>query len=297
MDWFRQNPFVSGLIAAVVVLGGAGLYFVSTESAALAEQTELYAGHTGSLSRLESSKPFPNEANNAAAKADLEAAEATLNKLSTAVESQSEPVKPVTPEQFQDELSKKVAALTAAATAAGVQLPDDFYLGFNEYRAQPPSPDAAPLLGQQLLAVERAVNILIKSGIKSLGAITRPKLTAEAPAPPKKDAGAPAAAGPQGGIIDLSLAPFDVSFVSDQAAFRSVMSGLTTSKPIIFIRLLSVANESPNAPTKGGGENATPAPAAGTPEGETGIPVIFGQEMLNVTMRLAAVSGPREAAK
>lgn len=296
MDWFRQNPFLAGLLAATVVLGGAGAYFVMTQSAALTEQTDLYAGHTGNLSRLESSKPFPSEANKSAAKADLEAAEATLKKLSTVVESQSEPVKPVTPEQFQDELSRKVAAITAAAADARMQLPENFYLGFDDYRTQPPSPDAAPLLGQQLRSVEQSINLLIKAGVTSLSAINRPKLAVETPAAPKKDAPPAQAGGPKDGLIDLALAPFDLSFTADQSAFRNAMSALVTSEPMIFIRLLSVANERPTAPAKAGAED--PAAAAPSAEGEnTGIPVIFGQEMLNVTLRLAAVSGPKEAAK
>jgi len=297
MDWFRQNPFLSGLIAATVVLGGAGLYFVSTESASLTEQTELYATHTGTLNRLQSSKPFPNDANRAAAQADLEAAESTLKKLSDTIASQSEPVKPLTPEQFQDELSKKVAATAAAATAASVQLPDGFYLGFDDYRTQPPSPDAAPLLGQQLNSIERSVAMLISSGVKSIVGIARPKLPVELPggAPGKKD-GQPPADKAAGGAMNLSLAPFDISFVSDQAAFRDAMAALTTSEPMVFIRLLSVANEQPVAPAKAAPE-ATPAPAADGTGGEPAIPVIFGQEMLNVTMRLAAISGSAGAAK
>lgn len=298
MDWFRQNPFLSGLIAATVVLGGAGLYLVSTESAALTEQTELYATHTGTLNRLQSSKPFPNEANRAAAKADLEAAESTLKKLSDTVANQSEPVRPLTPEQFQDELSKKVAATTAAAATAGVQLPEGFYLGFDDYRTQPPSPDAAPLLGQQLQSIDRSVSTLISSGVQSIVGVTRPKLPAEVSgtAPAKKE-GQPAGDKAAGGAMNLSLAPFDVSFISDQAAFRDAMSALTTSEPMVFIRLLSVANEQPVAPSKAEPE-AAPAPAAdGTGTGEAAIPVIFGQEMLNVTMRLAAISGSAGAAK
>lgn len=297
MDWFRQNPFLSGLIAATVVLGGAGLYFVSTQSAALTEQTELYATHTGTLNRLQSSKPFPNDANRAAAQADLEAAESTLKKLSDTIASQSEPVKPLTPEQFQDELSKKVAATAAAAATAGVQLPDGFYLGFDDYRTQPPSPDAAPLLGQQLNSIERSVSMLISSGVKSIVGVTRPKLPSELPGggAGKKD-GKPPGDKDAGGAMNLSLAPFDVSFVSDQAAFRDAMAALTTSEPMVFLRLLSVANEQPVAPTKAAPE-ATPAPAADGTGGEPAIPVIFGQEMLNVTMRLAAISGSAGAAK
>ncbi len=297
MDWFRQNPFLSGLIAATVVLGGAGLYVVSTQSAALTEQTELYATHTGTLNRLQSSKPFPNDANRAAAQADLEAAESTLKKLSDTIASQSEPVKPLTPEQFQDELSKKVAATAAAAATAGVQLPDGFYLGFDDYRTQPPSPDAAPLLGQQLNSIERSVSMLISSGVKAIVGVTRPKLPSELPGggAGKKD-GQPAGDKAAGGGMNLSLAPFDISFVSDQAAFRDAMAALTTSEPMVFLRLLSVANEQPVAPTKAAPE-ATPAPAADGTGGEPAIPVIFGQEMLNVTMRLAAISGSAGAAK
>jgi hypothetical protein len=68
------------------------------------------------------------------------------------------------------------------------------------------------------------------------------------------------------------------------------MAAIVTARPLIFIRLASVANSQPEAPTKEAAPGATPVSTTGT--NATGIPVLFGQETLQVILRLAAISGP-----
>jgi hypothetical protein len=291
MDWFRQNPLLGGLLAATAVLALAGGYFVQTASSFYTEQSEAYTTHTGTLNRLQAAKPFPSEANRAAAQAELDSAEKTLQELSAYVESQSDPVRPLNPQEFQDELSKKVAATVEAAGKSGVALPEDFYLGFDAYRTTPPAPAAAALLGQQLLAVEQVVTQLIKARVNAIGSISRRPLAVEAPAGEaaknKKDA---PAEGKGSKLAHLALAPFDVAFEGDQSASRAAMGAIVTARPLIFIRLASVANSQPIAPSK----EAPAEAAAPAPEGKTasGIPVLFGQETLQIVLRLAAISGP-----
>lgn len=291
MDWFRQNPLLGGLLAATAGLALVGGYFVQTAQTFYAEQSEAYTTHTGTLSRLQGAKPFPSEANRAAAQAELDSAEKTLQELTTYVESQSDPVRPLSPQEFQDELSKKVAAITEAAAKSSVALPEEFYLGFDAYRTTPPPPAAAALLGQQLLAVEEVVNQLIKARVNTISNINRRLLPVETPAgdaaKTKKDA---PAEGKGSKLAHLALAPFDVAFEGDQSASRAAMGAIVTARPLIFIRLASVTNSQPIAPSK---EAPAEAPAPAT-EGQTasGIPVLFGQETLQIVLRLAAISGP-----
>ncbi len=293
MDWFRQNPLLGGLLAATAVLALAGGYFVSTASSFYAAQAEAYTTHTGTLNRLQSAKPFPSEANKQAAQAEFDSAQKTLEELATYVESQGDPVCPMNPQEFQDELSKKVAAVVEAAAKSGVALPEDFYLGFDTYRTAPPAAAAAPLLGQQLRAVEEVVNQLIKARVNAISNINRRKIAVEdSPAGDaaknKKDK---PAEGGGGKLVHLALAPFDVAFEGDQASTRAAMAGIVTARPLIFIRLASVANSQPIAPSKTPpAEAAAPAPAEG--QTASGIPVLFGQETLQVVLCLAAISGP-----
>jgi hypothetical protein len=291
MDWFRQNPLLGGLLAVTALLALVGGYFAQTASTFYTEQSEAYTTHTGTLSRLQAAKPFPSEANRAAAQAELDSAEKTLQELSAYVESQSDPVRPLEPQQFQDELSKKVAAIVESAATSGVALPEDFYLGFDAYRTTPPAPAAAALLGQQLLAVEQVVTQLIKARVNAISGISRRPLTVESPAgeaaKSKKDAPAD---GKGSTLVHLALAPFDVAFEGDQSASRAAMGAIVTAQPLIFIRLATVTNSQPVAPSKEAPVEAA-VPAA---EGQkaSGIPVLFGQETLRVMLRLAAISGP-----
>ena len=60
---------------------------------------------------------------------------------------------------------------------------------------------------------------------------------------------------------------------------------------MILVRLVSVTNSQPTAPSKAPAEDA-PAAGSDTPsEAAEQIPVLFGQETVTVRLRLAAVSG------
>ena len=295
MNWFKENPFSGALVAATAFLTLLGLYFAYTQNASFVEQTDAFAANNSSLGRLQSSKPFPNDANLKAAEEEAKSAAKILGDLAAEVARQTTPLDPnLTPRDFQDKLSAAAATAEAAATSAGVSLPEDFYLGFSAYKAQPPSEAAAPVLGQQLETIANVTGLLLKSGIRQVVGIDRPPLRAEESESEEKR-GEPT----QAELAAVQLAPFDVEFVADQSSFRSALSAITTAQPMVLVRLVSVANSSPAPPAKEstGGTQETSEPAA-TTEGAGEIPVAFGKETLNVKLRLASVSvTPAAAAK
>jgi len=286
MDWFKNNPFVSLLLAATLVLGGGAVYFALSALSALDEQRDAYQANTGELASLQSAKPFPDEGNLRAAQAELAAAQQILGDLAKMVAEQSAPLDPnLTPQRFQDALNARAAALAAQAAEAGVTLPENFYLGFDEYRAQLPSIAAAPLLGQQLESISEAVALLISARVRAISSVARASLPIENAAP-KADASK----------ADLALAPFEIVFVSDQGSLRLATTSLIQAKPLLLLRSLEVVNSNPSAPSKA---DATPAAAQaddGTEEkAPSEIPVVFGQETLTVRWSLAAVSTTAES--
>jgi hypothetical protein len=281
MDWFKKNPFIGLLAVITILLTGAGVYFVLEGQSALTVAQDAYRAKTGQLASLQAAKPFPNAEALQMAEAELAETEKIIAELSAMVAAQSAPLEPtLTPQQFQDALNARVSALSAAAAEAGVDLPENFYLGFDPYRAQLPSVAAAPLLSQQLASIAEAVELLIAAPVRAVTAVARTPL-------PVESSGAGADRGDQRGQ-DLSLAPFEIAFVADQTGLRRALSSLVTAEPILLVRLLEVVNSQPAAPPK----EAAPAEEAGTadPAAAPQIPVVFGQETLSVRLGLAAVS-------
>ena len=57
-----------------------------------------------------------------------------------------------------------------------VRLPDNFFLGFDEFAAALPNTAAAPLLGQELSQMQILMNILIDARVDSVTALRRTPL-------------------------------------------------------------------------------------------------------------------------
>jgi hypothetical protein len=284
MNWFKQNPFAGALAVVTAVAIVAAFYFLLSQQAAFNTEAESYAANTASLNRLQSAKPFPDKANLASAQQEADRAGAILGELSAAVSKQAAPLDPsLTPQQFQDRLNAAAGRLATEAASAGVRLPEDFYLGFDQYRTQPPGAAAAPLLGQQLESIANIVGLLIKARIREIVDVSRAPLSAEAE---NKPDGSPAEAGE---LSALQLAPFDVEFVSDQANFREAVGAIITAEPLVLLRLVSVVNSKAVPPPKDAPTEPVAA-AEGAEQQAAQIPVVFGQETLTVRLRLASVS-------
>ena len=198
----------------------------------------------------------------------------------------------LTPQQFQDNLSKAASNASEQARTGDIALPEDFYLGFDQYKTQPPTAAAAPALGQQLASISNVVRVVLESGIREITAINRIPLPEEAAAATDED-GAEA-----GKLPDLLLAPFDLEFVADQANFRQALNAIAKAEPMVLIRVVSVANSKPLAPSKENPLEAESEPVeTEAPDQPPPIPVLFGQENLTVKLRLASVSVGASAVK
>ena len=291
MDWFRKNPFSGGLAVVTAVLALAALYFLSVTHSAFTTEAEAYAANTSQLAQLQSENPGPTEANLQAVSEELTKAKAVLERLQTVLAAESAPLQAsLTPQQFQDALAERINALTTEAEEAGVALPEDFSLGFGRYRTELPASAVAPLLGQQLEGIANVASLLIKARVKAISSLTRPELAEEGRAAEAQDDAAKKEKS-------IALAPFDLSFEADQANFREALNAIVAAKPVVFIRLLAVANAQPQPPAKQpSSEEAAPAGGDGAEEASQNR-VVFGRETLLVNMRLASVSAPSPGPK
>ncbi len=285
MDWFKQNPFLGGLAVITLVLVAATSYFLWGALGQYDAASVAFGEHKAALEKLQAMTPFPNAENVSLGTKELEEAKQVLGAIAKSVQIT---VPDATPTSFQDELRKVINDLKAAAEAAHVSLEENFYLGFNAYENQLPSEAAAPKLALQLQSIQKVVSILIAERVEKITAIVREPLAVESAAGAK--AGNPA-------MPDFILAPFSVSFIAGQAPFHKAFNRIIEVKPPVFVRLVSVVNSAPTAPSK----VPEAAPAAG-PAGHGADDIankpIFGREVLHVNLGLASItSGASQPAK
>ena len=179
MNWIKQNKFLSGFIAVMVIGVGALGYLLFTAKSRYDEGRSDYETKVQELAGLEGLKPYP-EAENLKQfeeqKKEHAAAIAALHKNLAAAQI---PIEPLTREAFQDKLREAVTRITTKAKDSGVGLPAMFYLGMEKYQTEPPLPEAAPALGRQLKALEFVLTKMIDDGVASVSKFDRESLPEE----------------------------------------------------------------------------------------------------------------------
>lgn len=274
MNWIRENKFLSGFLAAVIVGVGVFGYLLYSAMGSHDEISARYDQQASELHRLQALAPYPDEANIQKIREQKQSVSDAATALRTSLTPMQFSEQPMTPEGFQDSLRKAVTTMVEKAKGLGVTLPkDQFYMGFNEYQATLPRPEAAAALGRQLQAIEFVVNTLVENRVDSINAIRRTPLPEEGLA---AGGTGPATAGVAGGVKPgvtgkpgvggksdqlVSKVPFEIEFTSDQPKFRKSINDIVSStKQFYIIRTLVVKNQAQAGPPR-----AEPTPPGGVP--------------------------------
>lgn len=311
MDWIKQNKFLSGFLLVLLIVGGA-LGFLAFS--AMGNYDTAYADYqtkAQELNSLQTQQPYPEEAN-VKKMQELQAThQAAIDSLHKELGKAQSPLKPLTPEKFQDNLRDAVRRVTAKAAERNVQLKEGFYLGFQAYQAVPPKPEAAAPLGRMLEAVEAAINTLLDSRIVELVDIKRDNLPEEGIASPTTDASAKPGQGgkdrdKEKGSELVRRTGFEVHFVSAEAPLQYFLNTIISSKEHFFIPAsVSILSEMDKGPSKAETAAAAPAPAPvaaaappdGAPAGAVPAPApapaptgstkfVVGEEKLKIIVRV-----------
>ncbi|MCX6968733.1 MAG: Amuc_1100 family pilus-like protein [Verrucomicrobia bacterium] len=287
MNWFKDNPFLAGIVAVCLVGSGVLGYLIFDSAAAFSASSEAYTAAVAKLHTLQNKVPFPSEANLKGIKSALADYSARIGDLRAQLAKMEVPLdEKVTPQQFQDGLRTAVNDIRIKAEANGVKLPANFYFGFDQYQTQVPNEQAAPFLHRQFLVIQSLVVRLVDFKVASIDGVARTPLPQESAAPgggaKKPDAAEPV----------LSRFPFDISFTAEQGKFRVAFNSLLGSDQFLIVRSLTIQNSSPQAPAKKSSDPAAAssnplAAVAGTPgKDQSNLQVILGRELLKVTLRL-----------
>jgi len=264
MNWFRENRFLATfLIAFVFCLAGSVCFLFSAKSD-WDEASTRFNQTAAELNRLERLAPYPSAENVRQMRAYGEDYATALAKLKD--ELKMGPIAPLAPNEFQSQLRLAMTTVSEKARANKVKLPDNFFLGFDEFASTLPKTEVAPLLGQELAQVELLLNLFIDARIDSLTSFRRAPLADEhgpssALPTPKPGAGRTPATASK--LIERNVV--EATFISTPAAARKVLNQIAGANQQFFIiRLLHVRNEKEKGPPRevAADANAVNAPAA-----------------------------------
>ncbi|MDQ6859566.1 MAG: Amuc_1100 family pilus-like protein, partial [Verrucomicrobiota bacterium] len=262
------------------------LYFVWSARGSFNDAQAQFEQNATELTRLQRLTPFPTDVNLRKMKTQ---AEDYASDLKTRVL----PVVPMAPNEFQSRLRQAMTAIGERARANKVKLPENFFLGFDEFAAALPDTAAAPLLGQQLAQVELLLNIIIDARIDALTAFRRvppnetflPAVTAVNPAAAAPRRGpSPAAAS-----ATIERSAVEATIVGQPGATRRILNQIASANQQFYVvRTLHVLNEKDKGPARDAAGGATTA-AAPSPNA---LNFIVGSEKVQVVARVEMLRFP-----
>ncbi len=285
MSWFQQNKFTAIFGGVTAVIAGALGWLVMGAKSDLEAKQEEFKTELGKLSTLQGGKPFPNEKNVAAYKAEFARVEGTVLDLHQKLVASELPLEEVPKNVFQDRLKQAVDRIKSEALAKKMLLPgqkkDDvsavaadatFNLGFDYLEKLPPD-EASSELARELKAVEFVIQQLLANNVAQLVDVKRntiPSEKGDKKKDEKKDDKKPATGAGKAKSDDeqklVTHHKFEVKFVASQSSFMKILNGISGAKqPFIITRRVFIKNEKTEGPLK---ETA----AIGLPAGEVTPP-------------------------
>jgi hypothetical protein len=286
MNWFRQNRFLSQFLIVLGIATIASAVFLWQAKSRRDEAQARFSESATELFRLQRLSPFPNEANLQKMKAQAQEYAADLSKVKEALKTRMLPTPAIAPNEFQTRLNQLRTIFSEKARTNKVKLPENFFLGFEEFAAALPDTAAAPLLAQELAQVELMLNIIIEARVDAITSLRRVPL-AERSAPvvtPAPVAGrpTPTAVAKAPPLIERNV--IDLSFAGTPSALRRVLNQLATAEQQFYIvRTLHVLNEEEKGPPR---EGASAPPATATPGANTALNFIVGNEHIQADARI-----------
>jgi hypothetical protein len=283
MNWYRENGWLGNFLLALGAAVIFALWFLFHARGAFGEASAQFNEVATERARLQDLNPFPNEDNFHKTQVALENYGSALNKIREELKDHVVPAQPLAPNEFQSRLRQAILSTTERARANRVKLPENFYLGFDEFvAALPASEKEAQRLGQELQQIELLIAILIDAKVDGIAALKRAMASsAESEASP----GGQKASTTVPVVVERAFV--DLTFTASPSALRKALNQTVSSDRQFFIvRALQVRNEQPKGPLR---ESSAPtaAPAAQNPAGA--LKFIVGNEHVETAVKIELV--------
>lgn len=287
MSWFRQNRYLGTFLivfGAATLLSLVFLWFAKNHFDAAAARFEENAQEANRLDRM---SPFPNETNFQKMKTQAQEYATAVTKLKEDLKTHALPMPPMAPNEFQSKLNQTRTAITEKARANKVKLPENFFLGFEEYGGSLPDTSAAPLLGQELAQVELLLNLLIDAHVDEIVSLKRVRATAGATPAPVAGRKPPGPAPKTAVAPVLERNPIDLAFNASPSSERRVLNQIASvDQQFYIVRTLHILNEKEKGPPRAvAAAPNNPAPAA-TAAANSALNFIVGNEHLRTAARI-----------
>ncbi|MEO5720479.1 MAG: Amuc_1100 family pilus-like protein [Chthoniobacterales bacterium] len=287
--WFEENRFLGTFLVALAFGTMASGIFLCWSMSRFGDAEQAFDQQATELAALQRHDPFPTEGNLRKMKTQAEEYASALAALQENLKTRVLPVPAeMKPNEFQARLRQAMTSVSEKARENKVKLPENFFLGFEEFGAALPDTEAAPWLGQQLAQVELLMNILIDARVQGVTSLKRVPLVA-APSP----SATPPARGPKtkAPVVPLIERPaIDLAFTGTPGAVRRVLNQISTVNEQLYVmRTLQIVNEKEQGPPRAAEATANqPAPGA-TPAAASALNFIVGNEHVNATARIEMV--------
>lgn len=296
MNWFRQNRFLGTFLVVFGLATIASALFLWTARSRFDLAQTRFNESANELNRLQRLSPFPTEVNLQKMKAQAQDYGTELAKLQEDLKTHVLPATPMAPNEFQTRLNQARTAFSDKARANKVKLPDNFFLGFEDFAAALPDTAAAPLLGQELAQVELLLTILIDARVDAINSLRRVPLAqgsaaVATPAPIVGRKPPAAAAMTNTPLIERNV--IEAAFVGSPSALRRVLNQIaTTEQQFYVVRTLDVLNENEKGPPREGSGAAVSPPVVGrgvatpAPSANSALNFIVGNEHVQASARI-----------
>ena len=295
MNWLKQNPIAVVLIVVALIGTGATSYLAVDATTRRDEAQANLDAQLQKLKQFQNQKPFPTEQSLKAIKDSLEEYRSELGKYRTALAAMEKPLSPINPQEFQDDLRKAVDELRKKAIEKGVTLPDNFFYGFDEYQATPPSQQEVGELNREFSIMRRIADELVDLKIVSIASLKRQEIAVKAlAATPAQPANPAATPGPKAPAI--STKTFIITFTAPQEKLLTAFNMVQEADEFLLIRSLTLDNTSPQPPLRaqsGDSSKTTgiPVPGASENNSET-IQAILGRESVTASLTIEILDFP-----
>lgn len=289
MKWFEENRFLGTFLAAFGAGTLAVLIFLWFAKSSFDGAKTQFDEQATEMAALQRHNPFPTEANLRKMKTQAGEYATALTALKEELKTRVLPVPAeMKPNEFQARLRQAMTSVAEKARANKVKLPDNFFLGFEEFGAALPDTEAAPLLGQQLAQVELLMNILIDARVQAVTSLKRVPPTAASPSA----SATPAARKPTPAVSSTPLierASIDLAFTGAPGATRRVLNQISNvNQQLYVIRTLHVLNEKETGPPREGAGSAS-ALSAVSPAANSALNFIVGNEHVQTAARIEMI--------
>ncbi|MGJ8697160.1 MAG: Amuc_1100 family pilus-like protein [Verrucomicrobiaceae bacterium] len=296
MNWFKENKFLGGLIVVTAILAGLIIFLGVSTAGKRDEAVTKVEERKTSIKQKKSLDPYPTIENVSSKKNNLKEVVSKAEEMQAKFLSfRPESLDKIAANTFSDRLKKSDAEVRSLFEEKRAKLPEQAYLGFEDYKGALPREDSTGVLAYELAAIDWLFRELANAGVSEVVNFRRERLPIEdgaswddskKPAPRGKKNTKPAKGkakkAPAAIVIPTipvaKRLPIELTFEGSELAVRKAIQAIANSDQFFFdARIARVKNYSA-VPSSKGIKSAAADPVAEVPKSSDGFGDVVEEE-------------------